>query len=58
MLIRWLEVIWGVGLSVGTFSLSGWFRFSEHIARFLFLGMRAMESREADHTVACISKNY
>ena len=58
VLIKCLEVIRSVNGSIGTFFIRVAIRFIEYITRFLFLRMRATESRDAGCTVACVSKNY
>ena len=57
-LIKGLMMIKGVRIIVGTFFTQVGTLFGWHIAHFLFLGMRAMESQEMDRTIACASKKY
>ena len=58
MLLQGSEVIGSVNGSVEVILASGWIRFIDHIARFLFLGLRAMEFGGESCTVACVWKNH
>ena len=57
-LIKGLMMIRSVRIIVGIFFAQVGTRFGGYNARFLFLGMCAMESRETDCTVVCVFKNH